>query len=246
MKYETSCGAILYFKCKNEIKYVVVKDRNDNYSFPKGHKKEGETSIETAKREIKEEVGLDVEIDDIFEFDYSYKLDKNTKKTVILFLAEISKDPYINDGEIKEIKYLNYENAIAYITYSQAKEALKEANLYLLSDKNVCCMFKEKDASEADKIAINNLRVVEEYGSGLRVHTCDSGERWLSKCNKCGCYVIVQQQETWYTNHDYYDYIPVLSLLHGRYVNSKYNGEAIEYGYPYKKLFINDGKPVWH
>ena len=246
MNYEMSCGSILYKKEEGTTKYLIIKDRNDNYSFPKGHMEDEEKPKETAKREIKEEVGLDVEIDDIFDYSYSYMLNDDTKKIVELFVSEFNKAPYINDSEVKEIFILPYEDAINLLTYKETKEALFEANLYISNVSNVCCMFKKIDPKDANRVAIDSLRVVEEYGSSLRVHTCDSGERWLSKCKECGCYVMVQQSETWYTDHDYYDYVPVLSLEHGRYVNEKYDGYGIESKYPYKKLFINDGEPSWH
>ena len=120
-----------------------------------------------------------------------------------------------------------------------------DKEIKIFNNANVCCAFKKDDPEEAKRDFINNLKFIEDYGSSLRVHTCDSGERWLAKCKKCGCYVIVQQSETWYTDHDYYDYIPVLSLKHGRYVNEKYDGYEIETKYPYKKLFVNDGKALW-
>jgi 8-oxo-dGTP pyrophosphatase MutT (NUDIX family) len=45
---------------KGENKYVVVQGRyTRKWSFPKGHSKKGESSLECSLREIKEETGLD-------------------------------------------------------------------------------------------------------------------------------------------------------------------------------------------
>ena len=60
LKKEKSCGCIII---KNK-KVLLVYEKNRNFwGFPKGHMEDGETEIETALREVKEEVGLDVEID---------------------------------------------------------------------------------------------------------------------------------------------------------------------------------------
>ncbi len=57
-----SCGCIIIKDDK--VLLISAKDNNGNliWSFPKGHQEEGETDIETAIRETKEEIGLDVEI----------------------------------------------------------------------------------------------------------------------------------------------------------------------------------------
>ena len=41
-------------------KIVVVNQNNDSWSLPKGHVEKGETILQTAKREIHEETGLDI------------------------------------------------------------------------------------------------------------------------------------------------------------------------------------------
>ncbi|MBQ3418503.1 MAG: NUDIX domain-containing protein [Erysipelotrichaceae bacterium] len=129
---EESCGAIIYTIDNEEYKYLIIKDRHDNYSFPKGHMENGESRIDTAKREIKEEVGLDIDIIDNFEYEYSYKINNDVDKTVCLFLARLNGEPYINDGEAKEILLLSYKDAYKLINFDIIKEALNKANEYLL------------------------------------------------------------------------------------------------------------------
>ena len=61
--YEKSCGAVIFYKTRQDTKILLVKNNNGRYwSFPKGHIEDGENEHQTAIREIKEETGLDVTI----------------------------------------------------------------------------------------------------------------------------------------------------------------------------------------
>ncbi len=49
--YEKSCGAIIFYKTKQNTKILLVKNNNGRYwSFPKGHIEEGETEQEKSPR----------------------------------------------------------------------------------------------------------------------------------------------------------------------------------------------------
>ena len=61
MKKEKSCGAVIYKFEENEVYVLLLKHNLGHWSFAKGHVEAGETEVETAKREVKEEVGLDIE-----------------------------------------------------------------------------------------------------------------------------------------------------------------------------------------
>lgn len=131
MNTEISAGAVIYKK--DPLKYLIILDRNDNYAFPKGHIEEGETLKEAAKREIKEEVGLDVDIKEDFEYKIEYLINEGkTQKIVYYYLAEVKDQvPYINDGEAKEILFLDFIDAYNKCTYDLSKKVLYEANNYL-------------------------------------------------------------------------------------------------------------------
>ena len=237
MNYEYSCGAVLYRKKDDRLQYLIIQDRHGNYSFPKGHMKGKETSIECAIREIREEVGVDVKPDPWFLYPVSYLLNENTTKSVDYYLADISdNEPFINDGEVREIIFLPFEEACDLITYVQLKEVLKEANDYLAKEMKVCCMFEDKESFDP-----GNLEMIRHYGSrcnGHRLYTWDEGDRTLFRCRKCNGYVLKQYSEVHILDHVYIDYFPVRDEAHAEEVNRKYDGWSIETQYPYKKIFF--------
>ena len=62
MEYnEKSCGCIIIDKDR----VLLVKHNAGHWDFPKGHMEDGETEIETAIREVKEETNLDVKEEDL-------------------------------------------------------------------------------------------------------------------------------------------------------------------------------------
>ena len=88
MIFEKSCGAIVYRKFHGNTELLLIKHANGgHWSFPKGHVEPGETELETAAREIREETGIEVIIDPTFREIVSYSPKKDTQKDVIYFFG---------------------------------------------------------------------------------------------------------------------------------------------------------------
>lgn len=134
MGYEHSCGAVVYAKCGRTTRYVIIRQRDGGYGFPKGHMEAGETEEETALREIKEEVGLSVSIRRGFVACDEYVLPKrqNTKKRVTYFLAECA-HPHIRiqKKELISASLLTYEEALKTLTFESSKRILTKARDFL-------------------------------------------------------------------------------------------------------------------
>lgn len=103
--YEKSCGAVVYrITERNDIKILLVKNRNGKcWTFPKGHIEQGEDEKQTALREIKEETGLNVEIEDDFRQTSTYRPYGKIRKTAVFFLARAEKS--IISIQKKELDY---------------------------------------------------------------------------------------------------------------------------------------------
>ena len=128
--YEKSCGAVLYAKDGDSVKFLLVKSSaSDRIGFPKGHIEKGESEIDTAVREVYEETSLNVVINSDFKEEYNYTINGYIQKKVVYFLAEFNlQDKYkIRDTEIMEQLLLSFEEAYRMLRFNQDKDILKRA-----------------------------------------------------------------------------------------------------------------------
>ena len=111
------------------IEILLVKHVNSgHWSFPKGHVEGDETELETARREIKEETGLDVILDQTFRETVSYSPKRDTQKVVVYFLALARNYDYVpQEEEIAEIRWVDIVRATHMLTYENDKTIVNKA-----------------------------------------------------------------------------------------------------------------------
>ena len=129
MKKEKSCGCIII----KDNKVLLVKG-GSFWGFPKGHIEENETELQTALRETKEEVGLDVKIDEDKRYEVRYIVnDRNIDKTVILFLATpINTEVKKQDEEISETMWCEFNNVLNVLSFEEWRKCWKKAYLDII------------------------------------------------------------------------------------------------------------------
>lgn len=125
LKKEKCCGCIIIEN--NKVLLVYEKNRNF-WGFPKGHMEKGENEIETALREVKEEVGLDVEIiDKEKRYLLNYIIRDEIDKTTVLYLAiPKNKEIVMQESEIEKVKWCDFEEALETLTFDNSKEVFKK------------------------------------------------------------------------------------------------------------------------
>ena len=131
MLHEKSCGAIVYRKSHGNIEILLIRHINSgHWSFPKGHVEEGETEVETAKREIMEETSIDVIIDPTFRETVTYSPRRDTMKVVVYFLAKAKNVDYVPQAdEISEIKWVDIVDATNILSYENDKNIVTKARM---------------------------------------------------------------------------------------------------------------------
>ncbi|MGN0477574.1 MAG: bis(5'-nucleosyl)-tetraphosphatase [Ruminococcus sp.] len=135
--YEKSCGALIFYRNKQGVRVLLVKNHNGRYwSFPKGHMELNETEKETAIREIKEETNLDVKIIDGFREVSDYCPFGNIKKRVVFFLAQAFTDDVIDQPEeIDSHIWVDIQQARKNCTYENDLRVIDKAELLINQSK---------------------------------------------------------------------------------------------------------------
>ncbi|MBR3721040.1 MAG: NUDIX domain-containing protein [Clostridia bacterium] len=122
MKYEKSCGAVVF----DGNKVLIIQQVKGHWGFPKGHVEDGETEVQTAVREIKEETNLDVEIDETKRFVEHYSPEEGIEKDVVFFIAKkIGGEIKVQEEEVKDTKWLTPREAMDRLTYESSKNILR-------------------------------------------------------------------------------------------------------------------------
>ena len=124
LKKEKSCGCIII----KDNKVLLVYEKNMNFwGFPKGHMEKEENEKETALREVKEEVGIDVKINNKKRYVLNYNIRNEIDKTTVLYVAVPKNDKIImQESEIEDAKWCNFEEALNTLTFDDSREMFKQ------------------------------------------------------------------------------------------------------------------------
>ena len=135
MKTEISAGIVI----RNKDKYLLLRYVHGHWGFPKGHVEQGESLETTAKREVMEETGLNIEINTKFhaKINYVYSLEtEQIEKTVHFFVGCSETKRVVLSDEHVDFKWLSYAQALNQITYVNEKEILKKVDAYFIKKEN--------------------------------------------------------------------------------------------------------------
>jgi 8-oxo-dGTP pyrophosphatase MutT (NUDIX family) len=107
-------------------------------ALPKGHVDPGESPIEAAIREVREEAGVEVElIEELGEVRYWYRRDGRTiPKSVIFFLfSYVSGDTADHDDEVEEARWIGLREATSELTHAAEREMVDRALAFLAESR---------------------------------------------------------------------------------------------------------------
>ena len=125
LQYEKSCGAVVYCRKDNGIQYLLACERSGYWVFPKGHMEAGESELQTALRELKEETGLSASLDTNRIASVEYSISSFAKKEVVFYLGEVKGVPKVREDEIEKFKWVTADELDNYL-FPDICEACKE------------------------------------------------------------------------------------------------------------------------
>lgn len=135
-----SAGGVVYREVNGKIETILCgRDRPVRWSLAKGTPDPGETLEQTALREVREETGLEVEIEgSIGSIDYWFADrdgDVRYHKTVHFYLMiPIGGDTDQHDPEFDVVQWFASDEALKTLAYANEADVLREA-LELISQR---------------------------------------------------------------------------------------------------------------
>lgn len=119
VRHVSSGGFLFYERNKdNELFVALIKDQYGVYTIPKGHRKDPEKLIDTARREINEELSISLDLVLVSKIaKKEYDFDNNGQKhhkTVHIYLFETNKKISLHPGKyegISEARWIRLDNA---------------------------------------------------------------------------------------------------------------------------------------
>jgi len=126
-----SYGIVPFLNEKGTWKVLLILHQEGNHwGFPKGKANPGESPLEAATRELKEETGLSV-IDVLRQQplveQYQFRRKKQfIVKTVQYFPALVQGNLVLQEEEIREAKWFSIPEALQQLTFREARHILQE------------------------------------------------------------------------------------------------------------------------
>ncbi|MFA5185560.1 MAG: NUDIX domain-containing protein [Patescibacteria group bacterium] len=133
MSHEISAGGIIFRRRGHGIEIFFIKDPFNRWTFPKGHQERGETLVQTALREIKEETGLDglKYLAPLGRTSFTFRRQTGTiQKTVHLFLFEAppdAKEHLTGEGAIFEGQWVKGYKVFSISSYKNLDRLVARA-----------------------------------------------------------------------------------------------------------------------
>ncbi|MFW0107907.1 NUDIX hydrolase [Rothia sp. P7181] len=179
----TAAGCIVWrYKHERLETLIIHRPRYDDWSWPKGKQDSGETIAETAIREVREEVGLDVTLGvPLARTEYPVK---RKTKHVYYWAAEVSAatKPHADMGEVDELRWVTPEQAFTMLTNETDQEPLEA----------LVRLWEQKDLATRSLVVIRHAKA-----KPRSTWTAAEGERPLAATGKRQALSVCRLLQAW-------------------------------------------------
>jgi 8-oxo-dGTP pyrophosphatase MutT (NUDIX family) len=105
--------------------FLILHKEGNHWGFPKGRANPGETPLQSATRELKEETGLDVvrylqetPLVEVYQFQ---NRSQRISKHVYYFPALVTGELLLQQEEIRDGRWLSFEEALKLLTFKEGR-----------------------------------------------------------------------------------------------------------------------------
>lgn len=134
VRRETSAGGVVFRRDGARTLVLLIRDRHNNWGFPKGHIEKGEEPAQAALREVREETGLSrldvVAPVDVIEWTFRFR-GRRIHKTCHFFALstdDVRTKPQRKEG-ITACRWVTIDHGERLLTHDNAREVLAAARM---------------------------------------------------------------------------------------------------------------------
>ncbi len=132
IQHAISSGGVCFRDSGGNIEVVLIQTRPDRWQLPKGAIEEGETREQAARREVREETGIDGDVVEHLEtieywFTAGTRRQRRHKSVHLFLLRAVSGDVSEHDDEAMEARWFPIDAAVRRLSFANERHVLELA-----------------------------------------------------------------------------------------------------------------------